>query len=221
MKGRRRREAARALNRRQVIRACAIIGAVSLLAIGVGLWSLLGLLADSNRKIDALYSSANANYSKLVAVGQQPVGPPPQQIVGKQGPPGQVGATGAAGASGPQGPPGRDGRDGRNATPAEVAAAVAAYLHVHPVRNGTDGRDGRDGQPGADGITPACVVEVEECRGRTGPAGPAGADGAAGADGNPPAAWTWTDPVTKASFECRRDTSSPDSAPAYSCTVVT
>jgi hypothetical protein len=49
-----------------------------------------------------------------------------------------------------------------------------------------------------------------------GPPGPAGPAGPPGADGKPPAGWTWTDVVGR-TYECRRDPSSPDSAPTYTC----
>lgn len=216
MRGHRLRSPGKPLSRRQVLRAVLVTGSLAFLAFAVGVWTLVNVavdghrtVQDSNRKITALYESAAANRAKLVAVGEQPVGPPPDQILGKAGPPG---------ATGPQGPAGRDGRDGRDATPAQVAAAVASYIAAHPPKPGPAGPAGRAGRDGTDGQSPACLAEPDECRG---PAGPAGADGAAGPAGQPPSAWMWTDPQTKTTFECRRDASSPDSAPAYVCSAVT
>jgi hypothetical protein len=215
---RKRRQPAKELTRSQVIHAVCVTGTLGLLAFAIGVWSLLTVIdqrtRDSNQTIHALADALTQNRAKLVAVGEQPVGRPPEQIVGKQGPPGQDGIPG------PEGPPGRDGRDGRDATPAQVAAAVAAYMKAHPVAPGPTGPAGRDGRDGTDGQSPACLTEPDQCRGPTGETGKAGADGAPGADGHPPAAWRWTDLATGTLYACSRDPDSPDSAPAYSCTVL-
>lgn len=214
MTGRRFRKPAKPMTREQVIHAVIVTGSLAALAFAVGVWALVAVVLDQNGKIDALYVSATANRAKLVAVGEQPVGPPPEQIIGQPGPPGQPGAPGADGAAGAAG---RDGRDGKDASPAQVAAAVAAYMAAHPPKPGPSGVAGRDGR---DGLSPACLAEADECRG---PAGPAGADGAAGsngADGRPPAAWRWTDPATGTAYDCSRDPATPDSAPVYACAAV-
>jgi hypothetical protein len=170
---------------------------------------------DKGAQAVTLAGLTTQNRDEVTRLGGTPIGPDPGKILrGDPGPAGQDGATGATGSSGSAGPPGRDGRD---ATPAQVAAAVAAYMKAHPTKSGPVGPAGQDGRDGVDGQSPACLAEPDQCRGATGETGKAGADGA---DGHPPAAWHWTDPVTKTSFDCRRDASSPDSAPAYACTVV-
>lgn len=204
-----RREPAKPLGRKQVIRAVSVTGAITLLAFTVGVWNLVGQQLEANRKIDALYASAAGNYDKLVAVGQQPVGPPPAQIAGKQGPPGQNGtngqngangANGAAGAAGPIGPAGPTG-------PA-----------------GPSGRAGPSGSPGPPGPSGPAGADAGQIQGPTGPAGatgsvgPVGPAGADGHDGKPPTAWQWIGP-DGIRYVCTRDPASEDTAPAYSCAI--
>lgn len=105
--------------------------------------------------------------------------------------PGPVGAAGPAGPQGPPGPPGMSitGPAGPPGSPG--AAGVGA--------TGPAGLPGRDGTNGQDG-----------------PTGSAGPPGDPGQDGRPPASWTWTDDKGT-TYDCTRDSGSPDSAPTYTC----
>lgn len=98
----------------------------------------------------------------------------------------------------PAGPPGVPGPAGRNATAAQVAAAVAAWMRAHPAAAGQGAAAGDAGPAGP--------------RGPAGVPGPRGVPGPAGA----PQAWRWTDPLTRVTYECRRDLA----AAAYACHVV-
>lgn len=121
------------------------------------------------------------------------------RLVAEQGPPGTPGTPGAAGPPGPAGPPGADGDEGPPGPP------------------GTDGKDGTAGADGAGGA--AGDTGPPGAAGPAGPSGPSGPRGEPGADGSPPAGWTWTDAVTRVTYDCARDPGSPDSAPTYTCTA--
>lgn len=140
---------------------------------------------------------ANAR-AQLKASGQTPSAPPPQVILNN--PKAAVGPAGATGDEGPVGPPGPQGPRGEN-------GGMGSPGPLGP--SGAPGEAGKDGSTGAAGDAgPA---------GPQGDAGPAGAAGSDGKDGQPPASWTWTDPLTMVKFECDRDSGSPDSAPTYTC----
>lgn len=168
-----------------------------------GLFTFGAYVVDSHRMITELYRSSQADRAQLVSAGLSPVGRPPEQIIGEEGPPGSpgpsgpTGATGARGATGPPGSPGKTGPAGPS---------------------GPSGPPGPSGPAGADGVTgpqgPAGL------RGEAGPSGPAGADGADGAAGAPPAMWTWVDPSSGVRYQCARDPESPAAAPAYTCVAL-
>lgn len=210
MKTRRKpRKPAEPLGRKQLVRAVLLVGAVALFAFAVGVWTLVGVVMDSNRKIEALYDSATSARAQLVSHGETPVGQPPDEIVGKQGPAGsdgaagQDGANGAAGAAGANGSAGRPGLAGPAGPPGPAGRA------------GKPGTPGSTGLPGAAG--PAGEVGPSGRDGAQGPAGETGPEGPAGRDGKPPATWTWTDPSSHIRYLCGLDPGSAPEFPAYSC----
>lgn len=175
-------------------RAIWIAAAVMVLGI-LGLGAvLLNRESALQSQVDQQHSAATQLYDQVQSLGGTPTVQPPA-VAGPAGPAGATGATGPqgpAGPSGPSGPTGPPGPSGPNGAAGPPGVA------------GTSGTNGQDGPPGATGVP--------------GPAGPQGAQGPAGADGQPPAGWTWTDPLGRTQH-CTRDAGSPDSAPTYSCTA--
>lgn len=131
-------------------------------------------------------------------------------------------------------------------TQAQIDAAVSAEYAANPPKDGKDGSAGAAGRSitavattgghlvvsFSDGTTqdagalpagPAGAAGADSTvPGPAGPAGPAGQtgadghDGKDGKDGAPPAGWSYTDALG-GQHTCSRDTSSPDSAPTYTC----
>lgn len=155
-----------------------LIGLLSVALLALGAWFITNLTArnaalnervsEQNHTISQLtedlvasQENAQALYDQLLALGEEPEGDNPAQVVtgptgpagqpGTQGPRGERGATGATGATGASGEPGAPGAPGE------------------PGSDGTPGQTGAQGEPGVPGVQ--------------GPAGPAGAQGTPGVDG--------------------------------------
>jgi len=195
-----------------------LLGAVVMLLGLFTVWQLHDLRKNDqaqSAKVEALAVALEAEQSAQKAKGEDPVAPPPEEIVddpsivegapGKDGKNGENGKDGV-GQTGPSGPPGPTGPPGKNG----------------------EGKDGKDGKNGADGegeVGPA---------GPAGPPGPAGADGADGAKGETgekgekgdkgdpgesPESFTFTMSNglgQEKTYKCTR----PTDAPEYTCTEV-
>ena len=192
-----------------------------LLAIGLAFLAVrvleLGRENDQERleaeqrdtQIALLSGLYNDLYDQLQANGEEPDGPPPEDVIdderptivpvpGERGPQGPRGPTGPmglpglegpqgppgpVGATGPQGPAGTDGEDGAGGPPGPSGA---------PGETGAQGPAGEPGPQGPEG--PAGPAGAQGEPGPQGPQGPAGADGKNGVDGldgKPPAGWRW------------------------------
>lgn len=107
-------------------------------------------------------------------------------------------------------------------TPAMVSQSVADYLVAHPPASGKDGQDGKPG-PGptddqvAASVAAYCGATSQPCKGPAGQDGTDGKDGADGADGKPPVTQTFF--INGQTYECDRDSGSPDDAPTYTCAL--
>lgn len=196
------------------------VGAAAVVVTVAGVVTWIGHLnytdAVHGRQITALAQALSDQREQAQRSGQTPVAPPPDKILATpaivKGPKGDAGPAGrglaavwcsaghwtvsytdgavisdAGACTGPPGIPGTVGPTG----PA-----------------GTPGSPGPDGAPGPTG--PAGPS------GAPGPTGPQGPPGPAGKDGQPPAGWTYTD-AAGFTYQCDRDTSSPDDAPRYTC----
>lgn len=163
-------------------------------------WQIADLRANDEKTtqaVEALSVALAAEQDAKKADGEQPVAPPPEDIVkdpgivqGKPGEPGQPGAEGQQGPKGDKGdkgdpgkpgptpPPGEDGEDGQPGVPGE------------PGKNGTDGKDGQNGTDGKDGVD--------------------------GQNGEPPSSWTWQ--WGGVEYTCSRTSDFDPSNPKYECT---
>lgn len=179
---------------------------LGLLWAGWGVWSLsehgdelagqVGALSGQQQTAAAV---AQQLATQLRHLGVTPVVQPPAPVVGVAGQPGPAGQNGVNGVGipGPPGSPGLPGPVGPSGGPGATGVAGGA------------GAAGANGSPGARGPT-----------GAQGAAGPPGPQGQPGQPGSPPAGWSWQDPSGR-TFQCARDTGSPDSAPTYTCTSQT
>lgn len=140
---------------------------LALLLIGLGAWFLVNLV-DRNARLNNVVAeqrdeiasltddlvAANENaqdlYDQLLALGQEPEGEAPEDVVqtpsnGTDGRPGRDGEDGTDGQPGKDGQPGLNGNDGQSRKDG---------------KDGQPGKDGQDGQPGATGAQgapgPAC-----------------------------------------------------------------
>lgn len=185
-------------------------------AVAVLLAALLYAVNRQQDQIAALSSALADQRAQAVRAGQSPVAPPPGQILATPTP--QRGDTGPAG---PAGPPGRGlvslscvGGTWRGVwSDGTVDTSIGSCV-------GATGATGLTGPPGSPG-----PAGQDGAPGMPGPTGPAGADGAPGPEGSPgaagqpPASWSWTAP-SGVTYECARDSGSPDTAPTYSCSPV-
>lgn len=165
--------------------------------------------AATNANVAATNAAAADRLCEQVrALGRRCVVDPqklPDPLAGPRGEPGEAGPVGPPGPAGPSGPAGRPGSPGLPGMPGPTGSPGTAG------QPGADGPAGDAGEPGPAGV-----------EGDPGPAGPAGAPGPTGAtgpQGEPPASWTWTDPLGRKQ-RCARDAGSPDDAPTYSCAPV-
>lgn len=124
------------------------------------------------------------------------------EMVADKGPQGDPGPPGEPGEVGPGGPPGQPGPAGPSGPGGPT---------------GLPGMDGDDGQGGTSG--PQGDPGPAGPQGPAGLQGPQGDPGADGQDGSPPSGWTWSDPLTRITYTCTRDTGSPDESPTYTCTA--
>lgn len=181
-------------------RLFAAFGALMLLGLSLLAWS--GLSAhDANDALHNEVGTLAAQQQSAAQAGQQlatqirqlgatPVVQPPSPLAGPAGAQGPAGQNGANGIGIP-GPPGSPGSPGPTGQPGAT---------------GIPGGAGAAGSPGQDGQT-----------GAPGPAGPAGPQGQPGPAGSPPAGWSWQD-TSGTTFQCARDSGSPNSSPTYTCT---
>lgn len=177
-------------------------GAVVLLGLLLAFWGVVSTRDTASRAAAVAQQLAGQQASAAVAaqqlatqvrqLGATPVVQPPVPVAGPAGSPGLQGAAGIAGVPGPPGSPGLPG-------PTGVA--------------GQSGSPGPTGDPGANGVNGQDGVA-----GPAGAAGPPGPQGDPGAPGSPPAGWSWQDPSSGRTFQCSRDSGSPDAAPTYTCT---
>lgn len=172
-----------------------LVGMAAFAWIVITLHSLAAQVQVANEARDQLAR-------QVQGLGASPVAGPP----GSRGLPGPsvTGPRGAVGPSGAQGSPGQAGATGR--TGKDGAAGKDSTV---------PGPQGVAGSPGADSTVP----------GPQGPAGPAGKDGTDGSNGKdgrdgsngqPPAGWTYTDPLG-VTYTCSRVSSFDPSSPEYSC----
>jgi hypothetical protein len=159
-----------------------------------------GAAAEELERIDACQQASTvATQTPLVTAAPSPGAQGDRGETGPQGPAGPVGADGTSitGPPGPPGPAGANGIDGRDGTDGVDGATVTGPPGPAGAE-GVDGQDGQDGQDGADGQS------------ISGPAGPAGADG------QPPTAWTYTDPLG-IDYICDRTDPFDTAQPTYTC----
>jgi hypothetical protein len=196
------------------------IGLVAVLFFGVAY-----LFYDRQTRVqqlNAMSAALSAQRAQSINSGQTPVAPPPAQILATPTP-----------VAGPRGDTGATGATGRGLTSVICVAGVWRVQYTDGLVDtdagpctgppGPIGATGATGTPGASGKDGAAGSQGEP--GPAGPTGPAGADGAAGATGpagatgQPPASWTWANPLG-VTYRCDRDAGSPDSAPTYTCSAV-
>lgn len=149
------------------------------------------LAADRGAKAITLAGVATENRDEVSRLGGTPIGPEPAEVL--RGDPGRDGA------------PGRDGRDGADGAPGPTGPT------------GPGGPAGPSGKPGPSGPAGPAGEPVPGPAGPQGEQGPAGERGEQGPQGVPAAWIRWTDPASRITYECRRDPTSPDSAPGYVC----
>ncbi|GAA0638334.1 hypothetical protein GCM10010174_70240 [Kutzneria viridogrisea] len=187
-------ERARDQGGHRAIWLAAAVAVLGVLALGT-----LFLLRSTElqSQVDALTASAQDNHTAAQQLANQvrALGGTPSTV--PAGPAGPAGPQGATGATGPAGPTGPTGPTGPSGPPGPTGAQGATGADGAAGTAGQDGAPGQPGQPGADG-----------------------APGTNGRDGQPPAGWVWTD-STGREQRCTRDTSSPDTAPTYTCTATT
>lgn len=181
-------------------------GALLLLGLLLLGWSVLSA-HDANDQLHSQVGTLASQQQAAAEAGQQlatqvrqlgatPVVQPPGPVAGlagAQGPAGQNGVNGI-GIPGPPGSPGLPGPTGPSGGPGPTGVPGGAGA---PGAAGSPGQDGQAGAPG--------------------PAGQAGPQGQPGPAGSPPAGWSWQDP-SGTTFQCTRDTGSPNDAPTYTCT---
>lgn len=178
-------------------------GALLLLGLLLLGWSVLSA-HDANDQLNNQVGTLAAQQQAAALAGQQlatqvrqlgatPVVQPPAAVSGPAGAQGPAGQNGANGIGIP-GPPGSPGLPGPTGGPGPIGVPGGAGA---PGAAGSPGQDGQAGAPG--------------------PAGPQGQPGAAG---SPPAGWSWQDP-SGTTFQCARDSGSPNDSPTYTCTSQT
>lgn len=178
----------------------------------VSFWQVLGLLVVAlslasfwqinelrdndklqSQKVAALAIALKAEQSAQEANGEEPVAPPPEQIVddpniiqGEPGTDGEDGQDGRHGIDGSTGEPGKPGASGK------------------PGKNGVDGTDGEDGEPGATVTGPPGKDGKDGTNGTNGTDGKDGVDGVDGKNGEPPYGWTSYNEKGEVIYECSR-----------------
>lgn len=121
--------------------------------------------------------SVEALREQVAALGEEPVAPPPEDVVDVP----DINVVPVPGPVGPEGPPGRPGKDGLDGKDG------AAGIPGNTGPSGPPGADGAAGLPGADGAAGADGAD-----GLPGADGADGADGAQGPAGPAPASITLT-----------------------------
>lgn len=179
-----------------------MVGTMILVLSLLSFWQILDLRAADRRQsasVSALASALEAEQNNQKAKGQQPVAPPPDQIIDDpsivKGEPGEPGTPGKDGVDGKDGKPGEKGDPGTPGKPGSVGSPGPAGP---PGVDGKDGVDGTNGQDGKDGTN--------------------GQDGTNGTNGEPPYGWTSYDKNGKVMYECSRVTDGWDpTQPQYQC----
>lgn len=123
----------------------------------------------------------------------------------------EVEASGPAiikGDKGEKGDPGERGFKGEQGDPGNEGPRGTSGVNGAPGERGPDGSVGPKGDQGDKG-------EKGE-KGDPGSTGAQGPKGDTGNNGQPPASWTWKDPLTQVTYTCTRS-NTDDTAPTYSC----
>lgn len=184
---------------------CVLAGAVIAVAV---------VVHGQSSQIDGLSTALDAQRKQAQQAGQTPVAKPPGEI--KANPERPT-------VSPEPGPAGPAGANGLSIVGARISSCRLILIRedgrefdAGPVC-GADGSRGPSGKPGAAGSPgPTGPAGAD---GATGPAGPKGDPGKDGTDGQPPASYTIVSPIDGLTYDCTRDSGSPDSAPTYTCSA--